>query len=79
MQRDAEKKLFLEKQYGADIQFIEMEPVRVASQEIRTLLKAGKDIRSYVPEAVDKYIIQHKLYADGGALHEFHKESFTKI
>lgn len=78
-EEDAEKKLFLEKQYGADIQFIEMEPVRVASQEIRTLLKAGKDIRSYVPEAVDKYIIQHKLYADGGVLHELYKESFIKI
>lgn len=59
---DNKKKAFLEEEYNADIQFIDMEPVIVASQEIRTMLKEGKSINGLLPETVITYIKENNLY-----------------
>lgn len=53
----------LEKKYGADIHFIKMEPMRVSSESIRSMLKCGQEEAvDYLPEAVFDYIHEHKLY-----------------
>ena len=59
---DNEKKAFLEENFGADIQFIEMEPVVVSSQQIRNSIKKGEDISSLLPEKVVNYIKENHLY-----------------
>ncbi len=43
-------------------QAVDMEPVRVSSTEIRTLLKYGGDPEKYMPKAVYKYIKENNLY-----------------
>lgn len=39
------------------------EPFEVSSTEIRKLIREGKDISGYVPEAVAQYIKENKLYS----------------
>ena len=63
---DTAKKLWLEKNFGADIQFIEMEPVVVASKDVRAMLCAGEDVSHLLPQTVVSYIRQNKLYGVGG-------------
>lgn len=62
----AEDKLrrdFLKDTYGADIQFIEMQPMRVSSESIRAMLKCGQEEAvEYLPEGVFDYIHEHRLY-----------------
>ena len=60
------KKLWLQKEFGADIQFIEMEPVVVASKDVRAMLCEGKEVEHLLPQAVISYIAQNKLYGIGG-------------
>lgn len=64
---DNRKKAFLEENYGADIQFIEMEPVVISSQEIRWCLENGQDVTAFLPESVMDYIKKNRLYGTGGA------------
>lgn len=66
-EEDRRKKTFLEEKYGADIQFIEMEPVIVSSQEVRASIQEGLDISHFLPEPVISYIEQNKLYGTGGS------------
>ncbi len=64
--KDNKKKEFLEKNFGAHIQFIEMEPVVVSSQQIRSCIRQGEDISAFLPETILKYIKSNKLYGTGG-------------
>lgn len=48
--------------YNARIKFIEMPSISISSSEIRNRLAAGKSIRYYVTDAVEKYISDNKLY-----------------
>ena len=65
-EEDMAKKLWLQKEFGADIQFIEMEPVVVASKDVRAMLCEGKEVGHLLPQAVISYIAQNKLYGIGG-------------
>ena len=53
---------FFREKYGANITVLEMLPVDASSTEIRDLAKAGKSIKGLVPQGVEEYIIEHKLY-----------------
>lgn len=60
---DEARKAFLKEVYGADIQFIEMKPMRVSSESIRAMLKCGQEEAvEYLPEGVFDYIHEHRLY-----------------
>lgn len=59
---DNEKKEFLERHFGADIQFIDMKPVIVSSQQIRNSIRKGEDISSFLPKKVGDYIKENGLY-----------------
>ena len=48
--------------YGSDITVLEMPPVDASSTIIRKLVSEGKPISGLVPEGVEEYIIEHKLY-----------------
>ena len=63
---DTDKKLWLEEQFGADIQFIEMEPVIVASKDIRAMIARKEDVGHLLPREVVSYIECNKLYGTGG-------------
>ena len=63
---DNAKKLWLEEKFGADIQFIEMEPVVVASKDIRALIANKEKADHLLPQEVASYIEQNKLYEMGG-------------
>ena len=64
---DAAKKLWLEETFGADIQFIEMEPVVVASKDIRVLIQDKQEVSHLLPQEVVSYIKRNNLYGIGGA------------
>lgn len=49
-------------QYNADIEIIGLPTMEISSHEIRGRCKAGKSIRYFVPSAVYRYIMEHKLY-----------------
>jgi nicotinate-nucleotide adenylyltransferase len=46
----------------AKVQFVEVEPVEVASHEIRRRVQSGESIREWVPEAVVRIIAERGLY-----------------
>lgn len=50
------------RQYGSDITVLEMPPVDASSTVIRKLVSEGSPISGLVPEGVEEYIIEHKLY-----------------
>lgn len=52
----------LEKQYGAKIEMMEMEPFEVSSSHIRDMVKTGQDISPYVEDKVRRYILENGLY-----------------
>ncbi len=61
-EEDNKKKVFLEETFGADIQFIEMEPVVISSQQIRNSIREGENISLFVPRKVVDYIEENRLY-----------------
>ncbi len=54
----------LEKNYGADIRFLEVPALAISSTDIRNRVFAGKTISYLIPTAVGGYIIKEGLYAD---------------
>lgn len=47
------------------VQFFDVEPNPAASREIRTLAALGEPLQGLVPEAVERLIREHRLYAAG--------------
>lgn len=58
----AEKIAYLQKKYNARIELLEMPVIDIASHDIRRLIKEGRSISGMVPEAVEQYIAQQKLF-----------------
>lgn len=52
----------LKDKYHADVRLLITPLLHVASHELRRDIKEGKDISSYLPEAVVSYIKEHRLY-----------------
>ncbi len=48
--------------YNADITDVNVEPFEVSSTEIRNAIREGGDISPYVPRAVEKIILEARLY-----------------
>ena len=53
---------YLEGRFGGRIGLIEMPEIAVSSSEIRKRLAMGCSVRYYVPEAVYRYLEEHRLY-----------------
>ena len=53
--------------YGVMFRRIVTEPFVLASTDVRTAVREGRDISSMVPPAVEKFIREHGLYVAGGA------------
>lgn len=60
-----EKRRFLEKTFGAEIQMISMPPIDISSTELRKRAARGQSLQPFVPEAVCAYIKEHGLYQSG--------------
>lgn len=45
---------------------IDMEPVDISSTEIRNMIRSGRDISGLVHPAVERYIIDNRLYKNDG-------------
>jgi nicotinate-nucleotide adenylyltransferase len=43
---------------------VDVPPIDVSSSQIRALVRAGRPITGLVPDAVEHYIHQHRLYQD---------------
>ena len=41
---------------------VDMEKIEVSSTTVRNMIKAGEDVSPYLPQAVNEYITEHKLY-----------------
>lgn len=52
------------KEYGAKITICHIEEFNVSSTEIRDIIKNTGDCKGLVPEKVEKYIIENKLYTE---------------
>ncbi len=52
----------LEKRYDATIDLLKIPQIDVSSKMLRSKLQQGKNIRYYVPMAVEQYIIENELY-----------------
>ena len=48
--------------FGVAFRKILVDPIELSSSEIRNVICAGGDISEMVPDAVMKYIYEHKLY-----------------
>ena len=48
--------------YQADIRLLTMPPVDVSSHELRRMLMEHADVSAYLPEAVEAYIRENRLY-----------------
>lgn len=60
---DVEKKIeYLRAEFGAEIFFVEIEEMDIASSKIRELIKEGKDVLKFLPKKVLDYISKNKLY-----------------
>lgn len=49
---------------NANVVHLDVQPNDVSSTEIRLRYQFGKDNSAYVPESVDEYVLEHKLYAE---------------
>ena len=56
----------LEENYGARIRPAYLIPPDVSSTMVRTMVREGKSIRGLVPEKVEQYILDNRLYLDDG-------------
>ena len=48
----------------ADIELLDMESIPVSSSEIRENIKQGKSIKGMVPDKIEEYILNRKLYKE---------------
>lgn len=53
---------FLEEKYGAEIYRLHCPEMHISSVEIRAMAAKGKSLRGFVPDAVQAYIEEKKLY-----------------
>lgn len=60
----ADEIAYLQKKYHARIELLEMPAIDIASHDIRRMVKEGKSICNMVPDAVERYITQEKLFKD---------------
>ena len=51
---------------GAEIEFLNMEPIDISSTDIRRRVKEGLSISDLVPDSVAAYIAAHGLYGMDG-------------
>ena len=51
-----------EAEYGAEIRFVPFEKQEISSTEIRERVKNGERLTGLVPEGVERYIAEHRLY-----------------
>lgn len=52
----------LRERFHADIRLLITPLLRISSRELRSMIKEGREIDDYLPQAVSEYIIQKKLY-----------------
>lgn len=60
----SQKIISLQKKYNARIELLEMPMIDIASHDIRRMIKEGKPIHELVPDAVEQYITEQKLFKD---------------
>lgn len=56
---------YLENKYGAQIEKLHIEELDISSEDIRKRVHFGQSVVKMLPEQVDEYIKQHKLYQKG--------------
>lgn len=61
LKRQAE---FLEREFNARIQLLEMPLIQISSHVIRDRLVANQSVRYYIPDSVNAYIKMNKLYRE---------------
>ena len=55
----------LREAYGAKIHLVRAPLIQISSSDIRERIKNGLSVKYLVPEAVEKYIYENRLYAGG--------------
>ena len=50
------------RKYGVAFRRIVTDPLEISSSQIRRMVRAGESIHSLVPDKVEKYIIENRLY-----------------
>lgn len=70
VEEDYIRKEQLEKEYNADIQFIDMEQITVSSMDIRKKFFDKKSANEYLPKEVEQYIEQYHLYQESSDKNE---------
>lgn len=53
---------YLKEKYGADIRLLNTPLMDVSSKELRSRMREGRSVSAYVPDAVERYIREEKLY-----------------
>ena len=54
---------------SAQVRWLDMPQIEIASSDIRRRIKAGRSIRYLVPETVERCIMRHRLYRRGLSRH----------
>lgn len=62
MERIAERREYFERVYGARIVELPLPVIDISSTELRAAVREGKSIEGLVPDKVNKYIIENRLY-----------------
>lgn len=52
----------LRSEYSAKVHIVDTPLIEISSTEIRRRVKSGQSVRYYVPDDVEKYIIENRLY-----------------
>lgn len=55
---------YLTEKFSAKIHLLETPNMDISSQMLREKIKLGQSIRYYVPNEVEQYILEHKLYKE---------------